>query len=287
MSKVIQIRHRIKAIETIHKITHAMRLISMSSHARLKGKRDVLDVYLGHLERLYGVVSSSAPSWHNPLLDPAGHGVAKNTLCIIVGPQRGLCGNFNNALHAMYMKHRDTLLQERADVIVVGKRALEQISFEKKTPIIASYTDLNQTSLFTIAQQIAHILIAGNKRYTRVFFLSTHFKSFFLQQPEFIQIIPLHMSAGAQESADAVHEYLWDAYKPEDILDELVVQYVETTIQKLILESLLAEQAARFISMDSATRNAEKLRDSAKLQYNKLRQANITKEVTELSGSFF
>lgn len=287
MSKVIQIRHRIKAIETIHKITHAMRLISMSSHARLKSKRDMLDVYLGHIERLYGVVSGSATSWRNPLLDPDMQGAARNTLCVIVGPQRGLCGNFNNAVQALYVKHKDELLKERADIIVVGKRAIEQIHFEKRTPIIASYFDLTQASIATIARQITQVLVAGGKHYSRVFFLSTHFKSFFLQQPEFTQIIPLRMSAGAQQSTDGAHEYLWDTYKPEDILDELVLQYVETIIQKLILESLLAEQAARFISMDSATRNAEKLRDIAKLQYNKLRQANITKEVTELSGSFF
>lgn len=78
---------------------------------------------------------------------------------------------------------------------------------------------------------------------------------------------------------------MWE-HTPHEVLDILALQALEVTIQHLLFESLLAEQAARFISMDSSTRNAEKILEETILWYNKLRQAKITRELTELTGSF-
>jgi F-type H+-transporting ATPase subunit gamma len=80
-------------------------------------------------------------------------------------------------------------------------------------------------------------------------------------------------------------QYTWEQ-NPSDILDDLALQYLTATMYRLLFQSLLAEQAARFISMDNATRNAKQLLEDTQLQYNKLRQAKITRELTELSASF-
>jgi len=83
----------------------------------------------------------------------------------------------------------------------------------------------------------------------------------------------------------APHEgYYWEQ-EPAEVLNSLVITYLEARIEQLLFQSLLAEHAARFVSMDSSTRNAKNLLDATKLQYNKLRQAKITKELTELTGS--
>ena len=86
-------------------------------------------------------------------------------------------------------------------------------------------------------------------------------------------------------NAEALEEYEWEQ-PTNEMLDLLVHQYLETALYEACFQSLLSEQAARFLSMDSSTRNAESLLESTKLQYNKVRQTKITKEVTELSGSF-
>ena len=80
-------------------------------------------------------------------------------------------------------------------------------------------------------------------------------------------------------------DFIWED-SPLHILDALAHQQLNATLYALLVQSLLAEQAARFISMDNATRNAKYLKESMMLQYNKLRQAKITKELTELSTSF-
>jgi F-type H+-transporting ATPase subunit gamma len=107
-------------------------------------------------------------------------------------------------------------------------------------------------------------------------------QNFFIQRPHIATLVPFTQEKQLTTSS---HDYLWEQ-EPQHILDTLVQQYIETQLQSLLFQSLLAEHAARFISMDSSTRNAENLLEVNKLQYNKLRQAKITKELTELIGSF-
>ena len=134
-----------------------------------------------------------------------------------------------------------------------------------------------------IAQEITHTIIHAKNPYSSVIILSNEFKSFFNQKPRIYTLIPfVNQTSGNNHISDDI---LWDQ-SPEILLDELVHQYVEGHIHFILFESLLAEHAARFVSMDTATRNADGLLDSAKLQYNKLRQAKITKELTELVGSY-
>ena len=83
----------------------------------------------------------------------------------------------------------------------------------------------------------------------------------------------------------SVQDYTWDL-DPKALVEHLTRQYVVSAIRKALLESLLAEHAARFVSMDSATRNAEKILETTRLKYNKLRQAKITKELLELADTF-
>ena len=80
-------------------------------------------------------------------------------------------------------------------------------------------------------------------------------------------------------------DYIWEQ-NPEELLTMITQQCVQATVHTLLFHSLLSEQAARFLSMDSSTRSAEGLLEQNKLQYNKLRQAKITKELTELTGGF-
>jgi F-type H+-transporting ATPase subunit gamma len=85
-------------------------------------------------------------------------------------------------------------------------------------------------------------------------------------------------------NSPTIIEYLWDQ-APTDILNQLSQQVLVAQIQYILFESLIAEQAARFISMDNSTKNANDLLETTKLQYNKLRQAKITRELIELSSS--
>jgi F-type H+-transporting ATPase subunit gamma len=121
-----------------------------------------------------------------------------------------------------------------------------------------------------------------NETYTQVLFVSNVVKTFFVQKPRLTQLIPFQ--SAPESSQPSTQEYQWEQ-SPHQILNILVHQYIEATIHETLFQSLLAEQAARFISMDASTRNAKKLLEITTIQYNKFRQTKITREISELASS--
>lgn len=283
MSQLIQMRQRIKAIETIKKVTHAMRLISMSTHLQLKNKETALLTYKNALNEMFHEIKSAVPTWNNEHLSPEPSG---KHLVIMVASQKGLCGAFNSALFHYFEKHTTN---NDAAIITVGKRATDYISSKHAKNLIAEYNHFSSATLPTIVQELITLITTEKKPYASVTVVSNKAVSFFAQKPHAYQLIPFAPSATPQtevQEAPATHEdYIWEQ-SPEAILEVLAHQCLHATLYQLLFESLTAEQAARFLSMDSSTRNAKTLLEAKRLQYNKLRQTKITKELTELVGSF-
>ena len=284
MAQLIQMRQRIKAIDTIKKITHAMRLISMSNHSRLKGKGVPLTNYTTALHELFYTIKDQAPTWSNPILYPTAP--VEKTLVVLIGSQKGLCGSFNTSLFK-HFEHSMTENQlHNVNYLAVGKKALEYLKTHphtKKGVLLHSYPEFSSNSLFAIAHALMEEIVYTGKEYTNVTFISNATKTFFTQKPQAIQLIPF--KSDHHETTESLQDYEWEQ-SPAEILDMLAIQCTQASIQNILFQSLLAEQAARFLSMDSSTRNAENLLEATELQYNKLRQAKITKELTELIGSF-
>jgi F-type H+-transporting ATPase subunit gamma len=277
-------RQRIKAIETIKKITHAMRLISMSTHTRLKAKEHALKYYKTALSNLFIKLRSAAPSWRNELLFPSGlH--EERELIILIGSQKGLCGNFNNSLFTLFQKTTRPDQLANAQIIAIGKKAVDYVHHEKIGSMVTTFTDFNYNTLNTVAATIAHMLVQQKKPFTNVTIYGNRLKTFFVQKPQHHTLIPFGLEDHMSSSNESTEDYDWEQ-TPQEMLDLLIYQYLEAELYEAFFQSLLSEQAARFLSMDSSTRNAESLLESTKLQYNKIRQTKITKEVTELSGSF-
>lgn len=285
MARLIQIRQRINAIETIQKITHTMRLISMSTHTRLKTKDLFLKNYKQSLLSLFYRLKPHAPAWHNNLIQPPV-GQTPKTLIILVGSQRGLCGSFNTVLFTLFGLRREQSTEfEHADIIAVGKKAAEYIKKHPTESLHASYDTFNFATLSSITTEIASMITNPKNEYSHVVIFSNQMKSFFAQVPRMVELVPFTPPQLTNAPAMAFEEQTWEQ-SPEEILDVLVYQLLEASLYGYLFESLLSEQAARFLSMDGATRNAESLLETTKLQYNKLRQAKITKELSELTGSF-
>src|SRR5271155_2798256 len=123
MAQLTQLKHRIKAIETIKKITHAMRLISISNHARLKNKEAALSEYTHSLNTLYHAIKKEVPAWHHPSLNPAPNGESR-PLIIIIGSEKGLCGSFNTMLF-QFLRATLRTYKQKPDVLIVGKKTLD------------------------------------------------------------------------------------------------------------------------------------------------------------------
>jgi len=283
MSQLIQLRQRIKAIETTKKITHAMRLISMSSHTRLRTQEEPLKRYIQLSRSLMQKIKNNTPGWHHPFIANAG---TKDTkpLIILIGSQKGLCGNFNSTLFHLFFQTYGHLIT-KINLIVIGKRAVD-FAYEKKfSSLRAAYPEFTSRTLPTIVHELMNVILSENTPFSSVVIVSNKLKTFFIQKPQITQIIPFDHQ-GEHAHSDLINEeYHWEQ-PPTEILNSLLQQVIESQMYYLFFQSLVAEQAARFLSMDSSTRNAQSLLEQAKLQYNKLRQAKITKELMELAGNF-
>lgn len=284
MSKLIQMRSRIQTIETIRKVTDAMRIISMSAHSRLKIKQESLSNYLTTLMILLAKVQQATPSWSNERLMPTSK-QDTNPLIILIGSQKGLCGGFNTFLSKYFNHYLSEHASRHFSYIAVGKKAINYLQETHPDRLIQSFSPLTTENFLTVAQQLSDFIMTATPHYTSVTIFSNTFKSFFVQKPITTHLIPFNTEKTALMIEPPQEGYLWDE-EPQEILDKLATHYIEAQLQHLIFQSLLSEHAARFISMDNSTRNATSLLDATKLEYNKLRQAKITTEITELSGSF-
>lgn len=282
MAQLIQMRQRIKAIETIKKITHAMRLISMSMHSRLRNKMPLLKNYKHEVSNLFDKIRFTSKQWTNPVMYPE-EGSEENPLIIIVGSQKGLCGTFNIILFNEFEQTIKPEELKKAKIIAVGKRAVDYIQ-KKEVNLIKSYNDLTVRTITTISQDIVEEIVQAKVPYTSVRIASNELKTFFLQKPTITNLVPLEKEIEQDFTKELADDYIWEQ-KPNDLLDNLAPQYIGAHINYIIFESLLGEQAARFLSMDMANRNAKTLLEETQLQYNKIRQWKITKELTELAAS--
>jgi len=285
MSFLVQMRQRIRAIETIKKITHAMRLISMSSHAQLNNKKTTLKEYFEHLQNLFFEIREVVPQWHPSL----GRTSGKNRkLIILVGSQKGLCGNFNNALFSFFQKEIADIPQDSMEIITIGKKAHDYAQNNFKN-IIMHFDEFSASKLVPIVKKIIEHILEAKPNYTSVDVFSNFSKTFFVQKSTRTNLIPFSPPVKETKKMDAQikekEPYMWQE-NPEKILNFLANRLLDVTLHTILLESLVAEQAARFIAMDNSTRNAKDLLGTMKLEYNKLRQANITRELTDLIGSF-
>jgi F-type H+-transporting ATPase subunit gamma len=279
MSHLIQLRQRLKAIETIKKITNAMRIISRSLHTRMNKQRVPLVHYQATLEKLLTQLKTFEKEWKSPLFSPDPQRTPQE-LYILIGAQKGLCGNFN-AEFLYWLEHQKDILQhDNVEIITIGKQTFEAVK-PYKLNVIQQHEELKKSTLSELTKLLIKKITQAKPYYTNVTIVGTIPQTFFVQRLEQRTIIPFKQDTTIKDD----HDYTW-LNQPETVLDQLAHLYLETTIYNTLFESLLGEQAARFIAMDNATRNANKFIDRMQLQYNKLRQAKITKELSELTANF-
>jgi len=278
MSQLIQMRQRINAIATIKKITHATRLIAMSAHTRLANREPIMVHYKDEVQRLFGRLVDEESLLSLPLIQCTP--TAPQALVILVGSQKGFCGTFNGTLFRFLEHHLPTA--DRTTVfIAVGKKAQDYL-LAQSAQVVTSFNNLSSSTIGSITDVVTAAIIKQASSYNKVVVVSNYPRSFFNQKPQQTMLLPLQISAESGADLDA---YSWAESKTA-LVQTLSQLYIRASVESLLLSSLAAEQAARFHSMDNATRNAQELLDTMARDYNKLRQTKITKELIELSGSF-
>lgn len=277
MSQLIHLKQRIKSITVIKKITHAMRLISMSSHSKLKKHVESLHAYKQHLLPIL-----CALEYHTQPEEQISTKYQK-TAYIIIGSEKGLCGNFNNLLFNFIEKSLSPSKLSPATVITVGKRATEFMR-KKDIKLYKMYNKFTQSKIDSIAEHLYQDILKLKKDHQEIICLYNYPRTFFLQEPIQEVVFPV-TNYECKTTITNLDEYHWPQDSKE-VSKAIFNNLMKLNILRLLSQSMMAEQSARFISMDSSTQNAENLLKSMNLLYNKLRQAKITKELAELSSSF-
>lgn len=291
MSQLAQLRQKIKSVQTTKKITHAVRLISMSFYNKLDKLDQPLKTYTKGVSDLFLELLRHSPSWKKPLLFPTD--VFDSTpLYIIISTSKGLCGSLNSNL----FRYLDSALfiekHQQPQFITIGQKATNYIKEKGYNNLICSYTELTSHNFIALADDLVDKMISSNTLFSSVSLFANEARSFFVQKPSKYTLIPLSLEPTEKEENDAEDNtqisddsdtILWEQPQ-EEVLDFLAIKYLRSSLIQLIFQALRAEHAARFMAMENSTNNAEKYLERLTLQFNKLRQSLITKEVSELSS---
>lgn len=265
MTQLIALKERIKVITNIQKTTHAMQLIAMSSLSRIAQKKKALQLYTQEFEELYHELGLTPPKLAEHTQKP---------LYIIIGSQKGFCGNFNNILFHYGKEH----IKHGHPAIALGPYAYEFCK-QQDIALLSPVINFTLTSAAETTEKLFELLEKQKDTFNTLIIISNHNVSLFVQKPQQVELF-IH-THGTHKLKD-----IYATEQPhEEIISFLQTAHIKNKLYGILLESLRAENAARALSMDSSTRNARDLLSTMKLEYHKLRQAKITKELTELTAS--
>lgn len=249
--------------------------------------------YFRSIANFFNYLLQREPNWQHPVFNPDDL-LDSKPLYIIITTSKGLCGSLNSNLFRFLEQSLFLQPDQKAEFIVLGQRGIRYIKNAKWGEIAYAYPELNSNNYMTIAEDIVDRIVNSSKKYTSVTFFGSQLQSFFQQQPKKAVLLPLQRSGlnlfDDQESEN-IGQFLGEdpiiEQKIDTILEYSAISYAHAFALNVLFQAILAEHAARFLAMDSSTTNAEKYLEKLTLQYNKIRQAVITKEVAELSSNSF
>lgn len=289
MSQLIEMRQRIRAIETIKKITHAMQLISMSLHLRLQKQARSREHYRQTLLELLQLAQAAAPALIAPVLPTDQQTPQPTVLLILVSAQKGLCGNFNSELLQFVEQYYAQLQAQQPEsqlaFVCIGAKKMAHELQKRRWTVLREFSQLKIANLNQISRELFQFIQAHQLQYPAVRCIYTKAHSFFARQPTVTDLYPLNLLTLTEPPPVQPSDYLWPE-TPQRVYEQVIERYLHYLLQSALFESLLAEQAARFRSMDTANRNASELLEQTYRDYNKLRQHKITKELIELATAF-
>lgn len=278
MSQLIHLKQRIKAIGAIRKITQTMRLISMSSHSKLKKQSESMQRFRNEIKPLLCALTSQTQKVHED------HAPKFKTLYILFAAEKGLCGNFNTTMFSYFQRHLTPMDLQNSHVISVGKKTSWYLAQRNIKPLF-EYDKTTSNNLEKIAQNLYEKVIHLYKEYESVVCISSHPRTFFIQEAHSTTIIPIQQDPCNIRAQETLQDYEW-LQDRKDVTRCMFRILLKTNILLILTNSMLSEQSARFLSMDNATRSAENLLKEMKLAFNKMRQSKITRELIELIAGF-
>ena len=284
MPSLKDLRNRITSVKSTQKITKAMKMVAAAKLRKAQENAEKSRLYSEKMNEIITNLKSSITDKSSAPRLLIGNNDNKRFLCVIMTADRGLCGGFNSNICKKSKEYINNLLKDNREVkiITVGSKSFDQMKRNYGNYIIEKLTFKNQREInVTDAQKISNKIISmfHKNEFDVCTIFYSKFKSVISQEPIEQQIIPVKNNNNDKITNDQNYEYEPDQ---EEILDSLLPKNITTQIFKGLLENAASEQGARMSAMDNATRNAGDLIEKLTINYNRSRQAVITKELIEI-----
>jgi len=274
-----EIRVKIKSIQNTQKITRAMEMVAASKMRKAQDRMSASRPYADKMRNVVGHLSQAHPEYHHPYMQDRE---VKRVGFIMISSDRGLCGGLNNNLFKQAVVAMKDWHDKKVDIdlCTIGNKAAGFFA-RMGGKVVAQTAHLGDAP--QIADLIGSVKVMldayDEGKIDRLYVVYNDFVNTMTQEPTVRQLLPIE----GEEDEELKHH--WDyMYEPEakDVLDALLVRYIESQVYQGVIENLACEQAARMVAMKSASDNAGDLINELQLVYNKARQAAITQEISEI-----
>ena len=281
MAGTKEIRSKIASVKSTQKITKAMQLVATSKMRRAQERMRLARPYADKIRTVIGNLSQANPDYRHPFLQSRD---VKNVGVIIISTDRGLAGGLNaNLFKQSLLLFKEWQAKDvPISLCLIGSKGT---AFFRRLgmPILASVSGMgDKPHVADLIGTVKVMLDAYREgKIDRLYLVHAQFVNTMTQKPNIEQLLPVEASPSSQ-----LQEH-WDyIYEPSasEILDGLLMRYVESQVYRGAVENVASEMAARMVAMKAATDNAGKLIGDLQLVYNKARQAAITKELAEIVG---
>jgi F-type H+-transporting ATPase subunit gamma len=286
MPSTRDIRRRIKSVKNTAQITKAMQMVAA---AKMRKAQQAAIVGRPYADLMNAILTEAAPriaGFEHPLMEVRG---VKKRAVIIVSTDRGLCGGLNGNL----MREAAKLDKNTTAFIAAGKKGAQFIARTKRN-LVAEFT-YKDTPTFAEARAISRsaqdFFLKGEADAVDILF--TNFVSTLVQQPKTVPFLPVGKIKAVTAGVHAPEQELPSAgprvdtfeFEPDEktVLSALLPHSLNFQVHQILLEAKASEHSARMVAMKNATDNAQQLIKDLTLEYNKLRQSNITKELLEIA----
>ncbi len=281
MPSLKDIKKRIGSVKNTQQITKAMKMVAA---AKLRRAQESAVSARPYAEKLQAVLSNLAQREEadaHPLLSQRGTGRA---LVVLMTADRGLCGGFNGNVSKeaeRYIRNNEQGYED-IDLMIIGRKGRDFLKNRIGDKITKVYENIASEATYKTAQLIGEEVVQAytEETYDAVYILYNAFQSAIVQNVTFEQVLPIKPGE-AETTAESTTDYIYEPDRGE-VLSQILPKMVEVQVFRALLESNASEQGARMSAMDSASRNAAEMIDKLTLQYNRARQAAITKELMEI-----
>jgi F-type H+-transporting ATPase subunit gamma len=284
MATLREVRRRIAGVKTTQKITRAMKMVATAKLRRAQTAVVSARPYARKLQELLGHLAPTMEASPGSLVVPRPVGAVA---IVVVTSDRGLCGAFNTNVVRFVERHIASSYGANAGatpirLFCIGRKGADYFARRGQT-IGGRYIGVYDHMSFPRVREIVTEIVTGYQRgeYDRVEIVYNEFKSISQQRLTIEQFLPIQPAAQTEDTPATPTDYIYEP-SAQALVEALVPKHLNFQLWRVLLESNAAEQGARMSAMENATENAEELISTLQLQYNKARQASITKELLEV-----